>query len=328
MTDNTWKITVNRIREAQMLGSKRPQPPALSFLVMDVTLTNNTGERRCLYDYDIQLNYAGGENVPATNIPNRDYTVDELRKVDNTYLIIDFVKPNVFWVGAFCVEANTTRATVLVYSVPEDWAGSVLRFGERNGTEITLCLLRRDQVINGFREVVMLTDCHFNFDWEQTSETLLPPDQGFFYAEEVAVSNCDSQFPTTLERGTNVAQLPSVKITVQNDWASLIAMLPPTHPILQVPISIANYIRRLEERHRITDGQSWITITNNIAKQVPSGIDAKYRFVWRELEVKGNLVVQINGNEGYNLYTLRVPYSIRGQIRPSIQTIYERACTN
>ncbi len=131
-----------------------------------------------------------------------------------------------------------------------------------------------------------------------------------------------------MERGTNVAQLPNVKITIQNDWASLIAMIPSTHPILQVPISIINCIRTLEERRRIIDGQPWITITNNIVKQVPSGTDAKYRFIWREVEVKGNLIVQVNANEGHNLYTLRVPYSIRGQIRPSIQTIYERACTN
>jgi len=96
MADDTWSIVVNRIREADTIGSKRPQSPARTFLVMDVTITNNAAERRCLYDYDLQLYYMSGQNGPTTNIPNRDYTVDELKKVDPAYQEIDFVKPNVF----------------------------------------------------------------------------------------------------------------------------------------------------------------------------------------------------------------------------------------
>jgi hypothetical protein len=328
MADDTWSIVVNRIREADAIGGKRPQSPARTFLVMDVTITNNAAERRCLYDYDLQLYYMSGQNEPITNIPNRDYTVDELKKIDPAYQEIDFVKPNVFWVRAFCVEAGDSRESVLVYGVPEDWAASILRFGERNGAEIRLCLLRKDQVVNGFRDVTMLTQCHFSFDWEQTAEVILPPDQGFFYAEDVSISNCDSKFPTVVERGTNVAQLPKVKIAVDNTWASMAAMVPPLHPVLQVPIGFARFVSFLEERRRITDGQPWITITNNLSKQVPSGTDAKYRFIWQEVELLGNIIVYVNADEGYNIYTLRVPYAIRGHIRPSIQTIYERACAN
>jgi len=226
------------------------------------------------------------------------------------------------------VDAGASRESVLVYGVPEDWAASILRFGERNGVEIKLCLLRKEQAADGFRDVTMLTQCHFSFDWEQTAEVILPPDQGFFYAEDVSISNCDSKFPTVVERGTDVAQLPRVKITVDNTWARMAAMAPPLHPVLQVPISAARFVSFLEERRRITDGQPWITITNNLSKQVPSGTEAKYRFIWREVELLGNIIVHVNADEGYNIYTLRVPYSIRGHIRPSIQTIYEQACAN
>lgn len=298
-----------------------------AFLIFDALITNQTGRRGCVYDRDVQLHYPAGGNSAQTNLPNRttgtSNVVAELRRIEPAYNGIEELKPQQL-TGNFCLNAGQTRPTFLIYNVPEGWEAATLLIG---GTQtVNLCLARTEKVLNGFREIEAHTACHFTFDWESVGEVQLLPSEGFFFAAEMPASNCDSLTPFTVSRGAEVQQdkQPATRIQVNNNWEDLARSLVGSIT-LQLPFVQVDLIRLVESQHKITNGQR-ITITSTLSRTVPSGMDAKYRFVWREYRMDGFLIVNMQADAGYTIHSVRVPYSIYGKVRPSVEVIYERLC--
>lgn len=322
-------VRVDRIREAESLNGRTPPAPGRTYLVFDATVHNNGDQRRCLYDGDFRVRYSAGENDDQTTLPNLNGSADRLKEVDSAYAMRDYPKPNQFQYNVrgldFCTDPNSFRETMLVYAAPEDWAQMVLLFGEKEPVPISMCLARSNAVENGFRSVFFTTRCRFEATFEQISEAYDPT--GFKYAVEEPVMNCDSDNPTTASWGASQPQLPTAAIEVKNSWVDVLNVLLPTELALQTPIGRISLQRRVELHHQLTAGETWITVNVSLSKTVPGRTSAKYRFLWREYTVKGVISLNMLAEDGsYTIARSRIPYEITGQIRVSVETVYEQAC--
>jgi hypothetical protein len=322
-------VRVDRIREAESLNGRTPPAPGRTYLIFDVTVFNRDDRRRCLYDGDFRVRYLAGENEDQTTLPNLNGSADRLKEVDSAYVLRDYPKPNQFQYNVrgldFCIDPNSYRETMLVYAAPEDWAQMVLLFGEKFPVPISMCLARSNTAENGFQSVFFTTRCRFEATFEQISEEYNPT--GFKYAVEETIMNCDSDNPTTASWGASQPQLPTAAIEIKNSWADILNVILPTEIALRTPIGTVALQRKVEQNHQLKAGESWITVNVNLSKTIPGRTSAKYRFLWREYKVKGIISLNMLSEDGnYTIVRSRIPYEITGQIRVSVETVYEQAC--
>lgn len=81
-SDAGLEIVVDRVREAENIGERKPNTPAETYLIVDTTVTNRASNRKCLHDIDLKAFYPRSINENAINTPNLDRIVDDLKKAD------------------------------------------------------------------------------------------------------------------------------------------------------------------------------------------------------------------------------------------------------
>lgn len=201
-----------------------------------------------------------------------------------------------------------------------------LQLGESSGNTASMCLARTNTVKGGFREIYFTTRCSFRITFEQSSEAYLT--DGFFSAVEETVQNCDSDNTTVIAKGAQVPQPPSVDVqlvTAPRDFFDFMESLLPDRFVVNVSFVRIELVREVATHHVVDVGKP-LVLTTSLEKIVPGRSEAKYRFTWREIVVKGMMKVEAVSDDGHVIFESYVPYNIHGQIQQTVETVYERPC--